>query len=60
METLLVLVVWALMGFWCYKIAEKRNRNKGLAAVLGVLFGIFAVLGYYIAGEKKVDNTSTK
>lgn len=58
METLLVLIVWALMGFWCYKIAEKHNRNKGLAAVLGVLFGIFAVLGYYIAGDKKPDAVS--
>lgn len=40
------------MGFWCYNIAEKNNRNKGLAAVLGVLFGIFAAGGYYIAGKK--------
>lgn len=52
MSTIITLLIWALMGFWCYKIAEKNGRDTTLAAVLGVVFGIFAVLGYAIAGKK--------
>lgn len=46
------LIVSALMIFWCAKIAEKEGRDIPLAALLGFLFGIFAVIGYYIAGDK--------
>ena len=52
MDFILTLVVWALCGWGCYKIAENNDRNTTLAAVLGVLFGLFAVLGYTIAGKK--------
>ena len=48
------IVVWCLCGWGCYKIAENNGRDKTLAAVLGVLFGLFAVLGYVIAGKKTV------
>ena len=54
MEFILTLVIWFLCGFGCYKIAENNGRDTTLAAVLGVLFGVFAVLGYAIAGKKKV------
>jgi hypothetical protein len=33
-------------------MAEKRGRDVIIAAVLGALFGIFAVIGYAIAGDK--------
>jgi len=49
----LSLVIWVLCGFGCYKMAENQNRDKALAAVLGVLFGVFAIIGYAIAGPKK-------
>ena len=52
MDFILTLVVWALCGWGCYKIAEKNGRDTTLAAVLGVFFGLFAVLGYAIAGKK--------
>lgn len=52
MEVLLTLVVWCLCGWGCYKLAETNGRNKTLAAVLGILFGLFAVLGYALAGKK--------
>lgn len=54
MDVLISLVVWLLCGWGCYKIAENNGRDKTLAAVLGVLFGLFAVLGYVIAGKKIV------
>lgn len=53
MSTFLSLLIAALMGWWCFNIAKKNGRETTLAAILGFLFGIFAVLGYYIAGEKK-------
>ena len=46
---ILTCIVW---GQICYKMAEKRHRNTTLAAFLGMLFGIFAVIGYAIAGDK--------
>lgn len=52
METLISLVIWVLLALWCKKIAEKNHRDEGIAVLLGILFGIFAVIGYYIAGEK--------
>lgn len=48
METL----IRVLLALWCKKIAEKNHRDEGIAVLLGILFGIFAVIGYYIAGEK--------
>lgn len=50
---ILTLVFIALWAFVCYKMAEKRGRNAVLGAVLGALFGLFAVIGYAIAGDKK-------
>ena len=52
MEFLFTLLIWAACGFGCYKIAENNGRDTTTAAVLGVLFGVFAVLGYLIAGKK--------
>ena len=54
MDFILTLVVWALCGFGCYKLAENQGRNTTTAAVLGVLFGVFSVIGYLIAGKKNV------
>jgi hypothetical protein len=33
-------------------MAEKRNRDTVIAAILGALFGVLAVIGYAIAGDK--------
>lgn len=50
MFTLLIAILW---GYICYRMAEKRGRDTFLAAVLGAAFGIFAVIGYAIAGDKQ-------
>lgn len=47
--TILMSILW---GYICYRMAEKRNRDTTLAALLGALFGIFAVIGYAIARDK--------
>ena len=46
------LLVWVLCGLACYKMAERQGRNEFVAALLGLLFGVFAVIGYAIAGDK--------
>lgn len=35
----------------CYLMAKSRGRNVGLAIVGGLLFGIFAIIYYAIAGD---------
>ena len=52
MEFIFTLLVSFLWGYVCYRMAEKRHRDPILGAVLGALFGIFAVVGYAIAGDK--------
>ena len=48
--SILGIIAFALI---CYQMAEKRDRNPIVGAILGGLFGIFAVIGYAIAGDKK-------
>ena len=47
---MITLIIWILMATFCYMLAEKQGRNRGLATVLGLGLGIFAVIGYLIAG----------
>ncbi len=44
MEGLIVLTVWGLCGYASYAIAKSKNRNGHLWAVLGILFGLIAVI----------------
>ena len=52
MEFIFTILTCILWGYICYKMAEKRHRDTTLAAILGALFGILAVIGYAIAGDK--------
>ena len=52
MEVIFSLLVAFMWGYICYRMAEKRGRDAGLGAILGALFGLFAVIGYAIAGDK--------
>ena len=52
MEFIFTLLVAFLWGYICYRMAEKRGRDVTIAAILGALFGVFAVIGYAIAGYK--------
>ena len=53
------LIIWLLCGFVCYMIAQKKNRNEWLAALLGCLFGILAIIGYLIVSKKEDTPTNT-
>ena len=53
------IICWIVFGLICRSMAEKRGRNKDLGLALGVLFGLFSVIGYLIAGnteEQKLIN----
>ena len=52
MDVIFSLLVAFLWGYICYRMAEKRGRYATLGAILGALFGIFAVSGYSISGDK--------
>lgn len=46
-----MIICWILFGAVCYLIAKNKNRNEWLAAAMGALFGVFALI-YYIAVSK--------
>ena len=56
MELIITLAVAGLFGWLCYGMAETRNRNTTTWAILGVLFGIFAVIVLALLG--KVEKTA--
>jgi glycerol uptake facilitator-like aquaporin len=49
---ILILLVWVGCSALCYSQAKKKNLNAGLWAVLGLLFGFFAVIGVLVASPK--------
>ena len=52
MDVIFSILVAVLWGYICYRMAENRGRDATLGAILGALFGVFAVIGYAIAGDK--------
>ena len=52
-EILVTIVVCILFGFLGGRIAEGYGRKKITGIILGALFGIWALIGYIIAGPKK-------
>ena len=46
------ILLTVFFGWACYSLAGKQGRNEIIGAVLGVVFGLFAVIGYWIAGDK--------
>lgn len=59
MEFLVQLLFCCLWAAICCRMAENRGRDKVIGAVLGALFGIFAVIGYWIAGDKTPPTAPT-
>ena len=60
-STTLVIIIWGAMSVWTWSIAKKNGRGEIQAAVLGLLLGIFAVIGYALAGAtEKVKRQRAK
>lgn len=55
MEILVTLVIWLALAYWCWKIASGNGRDKLLAIIMGLLFGIIAVIVYAILGQTEEE-----
>lgn len=49
---MIVIIIWALFGYISYGMAKSRNRDPILGLFAGLLFGVFAILYYLLAGKK--------
>jgi uncharacterized membrane protein (Fun14 family) len=49
METIIILGVGGLMGWWASTYAKKQGWDRVIAFIVGFFFGLFGVLGYGIA-----------
>ena len=49
---MLRIIIWLCCGFACKHLAEEKNKAGGYAFVMGMLFGLFAVL-YYALCKKQ-------
>lgn len=54
------VLIWCLFAFGTYSIAKSKNRNEVVWAVLGVLFGIFALIVVALLPKLEVDDTNTE
>ena len=54
------VLIWCLFAFGTYSIAKSKNRNEVVWAVLGVLFGIFALIVVALLPKLEVDVTNTE
>ena len=54
---LVALLIWAGLYagvvYGTYAIAKRNGRNTGTAILMGVLFGLFALIAYAIIGQPK-------
>jgi len=53
MELIIILIVGALFAWLCAEMAKTRNRNTTVWAILGFLFGLFAVIVLALVGTAK-------
>ena len=49
---ILILLVWVACAAFCYSQAKKKGLNVGLWTFLGLIFGVFAVIGVAVASPK--------
>ena len=50
--TILTIIIRILLIVWCVDIAAREDRSLGFAVIWSALFGIWAVLVYYIIGHR--------
>lgn len=53
------ILIWCLFAYGSYTIAKSKNRNETVWAVLGVLFGIFALIVVALLPKVENDNVIT-
>ncbi len=53
MELLIIILFGALFAWLCSEMAKTRNRDTTVWAILGFLFGLFAVIVLALIGTAK-------
>jgi hypothetical protein len=53
LEIIILLVIWAAFAWLCAEMARTRNRNTTVWAVVGFIFGIFAVIVLALIGKSE-------
>jgi glucose uptake protein GlcU len=56
--SVIYLIVAILWGIWCASIAKKHGWSQTIAFIIGLLVGVFGVIGYAIAGNS--DNNKKR
>jgi len=51
LETLVSIAICGFFGVICMEMAENRGRSGGLGFFLGFFCGVWAIIGYWIAGH---------
>lgn len=51
---MIFIVFWVVWIVMCYMIADKNMRDKNWAILMGLLFGLIAVVVYALIGKKHV------
>jgi F0F1-type ATP synthase assembly protein I len=51
MELIITLLVWAAFGWLCHEMAKTRGRNTTTWTIMGLLFGLFAVIVLALIGK---------
>ena len=46
------IIIGILIAVWCAGEAKKKGRNTSLAFLLGLVFGLFAAVGYALLKSK--------
>ena len=54
---LIIILLWVVLAYIGYKMAEKRDRSVCIGAVLGFLLGIFGLIIIAIWGESEEKKT---
>ena len=49
---MLFLIIWVLCAVLCGVVANQKKLNVALWSVLGLLFGVFAVIGVFVQKPK--------
>jgi hypothetical protein len=54
-----LLIIWLGMAAICTNSARKRGRSAALWGVLGVLFGLFALIALYLLPPSETESAPT-
>ena len=50
-NSIIYAFIWVVLGLLCYQMAGTRGRDKIIGLILGLIFGLIAVIGYAIVGD---------